>query len=108
MKIELEVTYTSKTAISQLDSALNGIENIKIEKFEQTGFDGFDILYYFLETGTAIVLIEKICKVIITFIKRNDVKSFKANDIECLGYSEKEVEKLIEKLEKSDKNEPEN
>ena len=36
MKIELEVTYTSKTAISQLDSALNGIENIKIEKFEQS------------------------------------------------------------------------
>ena len=103
MKIELEVTYTNETKINQLDSALAEIGNIKIEKFEQTGFDGFDILYYFLETGTAIVLIEKICKIIITFIKRNDVKSFKANGIECVGYSEKDVENLIEKLEKSSK-----
>ena len=80
------------------------IEDIKVEKFEQNGFDGFDLLYYFLETGTAVVLIEKLCKIIIAFIKRNDSKSFKANGIECVGYSEKEVEKLVEKIKESTKN----
>lgn len=83
------------------------IEDIKVEKFEQNGFDGFDLLYYFLETGTAVVLIEKLCKIIIAFIKRNDSKSFKANGIECVGYSEKEVEKLVEKIKESTKNESE-
>ena len=65
------------------------------------------LLYYFLETGTAVVLIEKLCKIIIAFIKRNDSKSFKANGIECVGYSEKEVEKLVEKIKESTKNESE-
>ena len=51
MKIKLEVAYTNEEAISQLDSALEEIEDIKVEKFEQNGFDGFDLLYYFLETG---------------------------------------------------------
>ena len=72
MKIKLEVAYTNEETISQLDSALEEIEDIKVEKFEQNGFDGFDLLYYFLETGTAVVLIEKLCKIIIAFIKRND------------------------------------
>ena len=104
MKIKLEVAYTNEETISQLDSALEEIEDIKVEKFEQNGFDGFDLLYYFLETGTAVVLIEKLCKIIIAFIKRNDSKSFKANGIECVGYSEKEVEKLVEKIKESTKN----
>ena len=65
MKIKLEVAYTNEETISQLDSALEEIEDIKVEKFEQNGFDGFDLLYYFLETGTAVVLIEKLCKIII-------------------------------------------
>ena len=46
-------------------------------------------------------------KIIIAFIKRNDSKSFKANGIECVGYSEKEVEKLVEKIKESTKNESE-
>ena len=104
MKIKLEVAYTNEETISQLDSALEEIEDIKVEK---NGFDGFDLLYYFLETGTAVVLIEKLCKIIIAFIKRNDSKSFKANGIECVGYSEKEVEKLVEKIKESTKNESE-
>lgn len=104
MKIELEVNYMDQESVSQLDSVLEEMENIKIEKFEQHGFDGFDIVYYFLETGTAVVLIANICKVIIAFINRNNVKSFKINDIECVGYSEKEVEKLIEKVKESIKN----
>ena len=104
MKIKLEVADTNEETISQLDSALEEIEDIK---FEQNGFDGFDLLYYFLETGTAVVLIEKLCKIIIAFIKRNDSKSFKANGIECVGYSEKEVEKLVEKIKESTKNESE-
>lgn len=47
MKIKLEVAYTNEETISQLDSALEEIEDIKVEKFEQNGFDGFDLLYYF-------------------------------------------------------------
>lgn len=54
MKIKLEVAYTNEETISQLDSALEEIEDIKVEKFEQNGFDGFDLLYYFLETGTVL------------------------------------------------------
>ena len=34
-------------------------------------------------------------------------KVFKANGIECVGYSEKEVEKLVEKIKESTKNESE-
>lgn len=51
--------------------------------------------------------LKKLCKIIIAFIKRNDSKSFKANGIECVGYSEKEVEKLVEKIKESTKNESE-
>ena len=40
MKIKLEVAYTNEETISQLDSALEEIEDIKVEKFEQNGFDG--------------------------------------------------------------------
>ena len=105
MKIKLEVAYTNEETISQLDSALEEIEDIKVEKFEQN--EKGCPLHYFLETGTAVVLIEKLCKIIIAFIKRNDSKSFKANGIECVGYSEKEVEKLVEKIKESTKNESE-
>ena len=35
MKIKLEVAYTNEETISQLDSALEEIEDIKVEKFEQ-------------------------------------------------------------------------
>ena len=44
MKIELEVNYMDQESVSQLDSVLEEMENIKIEKFEQHGFDGFDIV----------------------------------------------------------------
>jgi hypothetical protein len=37
MKIKLEVAYTNEETISQLDSALEEIEDIKVEKFEQNG-----------------------------------------------------------------------
>ena len=107
MKIKLEVAYTNEETISQLDSALEEIEDIKVEKFEQNGFDGFDLLYYFLETGTAVVLIEKLCKIIIAFIKRNDSKNIKDNRIECVKKKKKEVEKLVEKIKESTKNESE-
>ena len=44
---------------------------------------------------------------IIIYYNFSDSKSFKANGIECVGYSEKEVEKLVEKIKESTKNESE-
>ena len=107
MKIELEVTCTNEKVVSQLDSALEGIEDIKVEKFEQNGFDGLHILFYFLNTGTPFILIDRIYKIFIGFMHRNDVKSFKANGIEFVGYSEKETEKLLEKLKETYESKPE-
>lgn len=100
MQLEFEVIYTNIEAINVLDSELYGIEDIEVDKIEQSGFDGLDILFYFIVTGGAVALIKSISKIIVKMIERNDIKSFKFNNIECKGYSKKEVEELIEKVSK--------
>lgn len=80
-----------------MDSELYSIKDIEVDKIEQSGFDGLDILFYFIVTGGAVSLIKSIAKVIVKMIERHDVKSFKFNNIECKGYGKKEVEELLEK-----------
>ena len=98
MTFEFEVSYSNAEAINLLDCELYNIDSLKIDKLEQSGFDGLDILFYFITTGTAFSLIKSISKVIIKTIERNDVKSFKCNNIEFKGYSEKEVEDMLDKI----------
>lgn len=98
MKIEFEVSYTNEEVVRILDSDLNNINDIEVDKIEQNGFDGLDILFYFIVTGGAVSFITNITKIIIKIIGRNDVKSFKVNNIECKGYSKKEVEDLLKKV----------
>ena len=98
MKFEFEVSYTNTEAINVLDSELYSIRDIEVDKTEQSGFDGLEILFYFIVTGGAVSLIKSITKVIVKMIERNDVKSFKFNNIECKGYSKKEVEEMLEKV----------
>ena len=98
MKIEFEVSYTNEEVVRILDSDLNNINDIEVDKIEQNGFDGLDILFYFIVTGGAVSFITNITKIIIKIIGRNDVKSFKVNNIECKGYSKKEVEDLLKNV----------
>lgn len=102
MKIEFEVCCTDADAIKEFDSELNSINDIEVEKIKQNGFDGMDILFYFIATGGSIALIKSIAQVAIKFIKRDDVKSFKAHDIEIKGYSAKEVEDLLKQIDAMD------
>ena len=100
MKFEFEISYTDTEAINMLDSELSSINDIEVDKIEQSGFDGLDILFYFIQTGGAVCLIKSITKIIVKMIERNDIKSFKFNNIECKGYSKEEVEDLLEKASK--------
>lgn len=98
MKFEFEVSYTNTKAIDVLDSELYNIKDIEVDKIEQSGFDGLDILFYFIVVKAFNSVIESITKIIIKMIERNDVKSFKFNNVEFKGYNEKEVEKMMEKF----------
>lgn len=98
MTLEFEINYTDVKAINTLDSELNQIDGVQIDKFDQNGFDGLDIVFYFIATGGAVSLLKSISKIIVKILARDDVKSFKYKNIECKGYTEKEVEKLLEKV----------
>ena len=96
MHLEFEITYTNFEAIELLDSELETLGNIEVDKFEQNGFDGLDILYLFITIAGA-ASIKCLTKIIIKLIERNDVKSFKYKNIEIKGYSKREVEDLLKK-----------
>lgn len=82
MKIKLELVHSNYEIVNEFDYEINKIVNINIDKISQHGFSGIEIVYYFIEFE----IIKEFCKLLIPiidkFIKRNDVKSFKINNIE--------------------------
>ncbi len=104
MRIEIEIEYTDWELPQMIDEELEAIEDLDFEKVEQDGFDGIDLLLYFVVTGGAASVIKDICKVLIKIISRNDAKVVKVGRTEIKGYSEKQVEKLLEKISNVQKN----
>lgn len=101
MRIELEIEYTDAELQDMINKELSAIEGISFDKVEQDGFDGLDILLYFIAMGGAVsvaAVIKDISKVIMKIISRNDAKVVKVGNIEVKGYGEKDVEKLLEKI----------
>lgn len=69
-------------------------KNIKCTKFITKNFIDVNIILYILYVGGGVTIVE-ISKILISLVKRNDVKSIKIGDKEIKGYSAKEVERLL-------------
>lgn len=104
MKIDLEIEYTDLEVQEMLDSQLTEIDDATVDKIEQDGFDGWDIIFYFIVTGGAASAIKDITKIIMRILVRDDVKKVKIGDIEIKGYSKKEVEKLLKEIQRNSLN----
>lgn len=100
MEINIAISYTDKATINAIDTEFASLTDAEVEKVEQSGFDGMDILFYFITSGGAAALISSLEKIIVAIIKRNDVKSFKMNDLELKGYSANQIEKILKQVMK--------
>ena len=96
IKIILENKNNSELDI--FEQELNKIQGIHIEKIEQSGFDGLELIYYFITAGGAVCLITSIKDIIIKMIERNKNISIKINDIEIKGCSVEEAKSLLDKI----------
>ena len=72
-----------------------------IEHISGKRFNGIEEINYILSIGGGII-ISQIASIIKKCIDRNRNKSIKINDIEISGYSEKEVNSILQKLLKHD------
>ena len=96
--IKIQFANINSPEQDALERELNEIQGIKIEKIEQSGFDGLEILFYFISTGGAFYLITSIKDVIIKAIERNKDSIVNVNGIELKGYSARDAATLLEKI----------
>lgn len=78
-------------------------KNMKCTKFNTKNFIDVNTILYILYVGGGVTIVE-ISKILISLIKRNDVKSIKIGDKEIKGYSAKEVEFLLSNIYKRENN----
>lgn len=76
---------------------------IKYTKFNTKNFINVDILLYILYVGGGVTVVE-ISKILVSLIKKNEVKSVKIGDKEIKGYSAKEVDFLLSNIYKRENN----
>lgn len=96
IKIQFANANSSERAV--FEHELSEVHGIKVEKIEQSGFDGHEILYYFISAGGVVCLITSIKEVIIKAIERNKDNIIKINGIELKGYSTRDIAVLLDKI----------
>lgn len=96
--IKIQFANIDHSSQTIFERELNEIQGIQVEKIEQSGFDGVEIIYYFISAGGAVGLITSIKEVIIKTIERNKDNIIKINGIELKGYSTKDAMALLDKI----------
>ena len=96
----IKIQFANANSFEQavFEHELSEVQGIKVEKVEQSGFDGLEIVYYFIYAGGAVCLINSIKEVIIKAIERNKDNIIKINGIELKGYSIKDAIALLDKI----------
>ena len=98
MNFDFNIECSDQEVIKVIDSELSCIEKCQFDKVEQSGFDGVDVVFYFVATGGATIFIQCLTKIILKIIERNNPKTFKFNGIELTGYSKTELVEIIETI----------
>ncbi len=96
MKIKLELVHSNYELINDFDSEINNIENVNFDKISEHGFSGIEVVHYFIKFVMSKEFFQLLSEIIINFIKKDDIKSFKINNIEIKGYNFNEVKQLLE------------
>lgn len=103
--IKIKIAYANQSEQDAFEHDLSEIEGIKVERVEQSGFDGTELIYYFITTGGAVCLLTSIKEVIIKAIERNKdnyIKVGRKGEVELKGYSGRDSERLLDKVLKED------
>ncbi len=96
-EVWLKIEYPFGT--EQFEDEINKISDLSYKKIKTNGLNGVDIILYILSIGGG-VAITQLGVTIANFIKRNEGKRIKINDIEIAGYEKEEALEIMKEAMK--------
>jgi len=99
MKLSISLPGISETLGKEFEQQIMALQDASIEKVSTCGFDGIStIIYFIVAGGGGAAIIYALEKIIVSYIKRDDVKSIKIGDVEIKGYSQSDVTKMLKRI----------
>lgn len=94
MKRDVWLKVECPFGTEQFEEEINQISDLSYKKIKTNGLNGVDIILYILSIGGGVV-ITQLGVIIANFIKRNEGKKIKIDDIEITGYEKEEALEII-------------